>query len=219
MPPGYSRRMMSVDRLLAFSLSATLIIVIPGPGVLFGVGRALAYGRRTALASMVGGEIGVFVMAVAVAVGLGVFVERSLVLFTLMKLAGAGYLVYLGVRAWRDRRRLAVFEASEGARGFWRAARDGFLVSVSNPKTVVFLVAVLPQFVDRSRGHASLQMLILGLIFVLIALLSDSTWCLAADAARTWFGRSPRRLALVGGVGGLAMIGLGLGVAISGRKD
>ena len=210
---------MSVDRLLAFMFTATLIIVIPGPGVLFGVGRALAYGRRTALASMVGGEIGVFVIAVAVAFGLGAFVERSLVLFTLIKLVGAVYLVYLGVKAWRERRRLAVFEAGVGTRGFWHAARDGFVVSVSNPKTVVFLVAVLPQFVDRSRGNVPLQMLVLGLVFVLIALLSDSAWCLAASAARTWFGRSPRRLALVGGAGGLAMIGLGLGVAVSGRKD
>jgi threonine/homoserine/homoserine lactone efflux protein len=211
--------MMSVDRLLAFAISATLIIIIPGPGVLFGVGRALAYGRRTALASVVGGETGVFAMAVAVAFGLGAFVERSFVLFAVIKLTGAGYLVYLGVRAWRDRRRLAVFEASEGTRSFRRAALDGFLVSVSNPKTVVFLVAVLPQFVDRERGHVSLQMLVLGLIFVLIALLSDSAWCMAAGTARTWFGRSPRRLALVGGAGGLAMIGLGLGVAVTGRKE
>jgi threonine/homoserine/homoserine lactone efflux protein len=78
---------------------------------------------------------------------------------------------------------------------------------------------VLPQFVDRPRGHVPVQMLALGLIFVVIALLSDSIWCLAASGARTWFGRSPRRLALVGGTGGLAMIGLGLGVAVSGRKD
>jgi threonine/homoserine/homoserine lactone efflux protein len=211
--------MMSVDRLLAFAVSATLIIVIPGPGVLFGVGRALTYGRRTALASMAGGETGVFTMVVAVAFGLGTFVEHSLVLFTLMKLTGAGYLVYLGVRALLDRRKLAVLEASTGPRSFGHAALDGFLVSVSNPKTVVFLVAVLPQFVDPARGDVPLQMLVLGLIFVLIALLSDSAWCLAASAARTWFGRSPRRLALVGGAGGLAMIGLGLGVAVTGRKD
>ena len=211
--------MMSVDRLLAFAVSATLIIVIPGPGVLFGVGRALTYGRRTALASMVGGEAGVFTMVVAVAFGLGTFVEHSLVLFALIKLTGAGYLVYLGARALLDRRKLAVFEASTGLRSFRRAALDGFLVSVSNPKTVVFLVAVLPQFVEPERGDVPLQMLVLGLIFVLIALLSDSTWCLAASAARTWFGRSPRRLALVGGAGGLAMIGLGLGVAVTGRTE
>jgi threonine/homoserine/homoserine lactone efflux protein len=211
--------MFSMDRLTAFVLTATVIIVMPGPGVLFGVARALAYGRRTALASVVGGETGVLVMVVAVALGMGTFVERSLVLFTVMKLAGACYLVHLGVRAWRGRRSLTVFQAGQGARGFRRAARDGFLVSVSNPKTVVFLVAVLPQFVDRPRGHVPLQMLVLGLIFVVIALLSDSIWCLAAGAARTWFGRSPRRLALVGGTGGLAMIGLGLGVAVSGRKD
>jgi threonine/homoserine/homoserine lactone efflux protein len=178
-----------------------------------------ACGRTSALASMVGGETGVFTMAVAVAFGLGTFVEHSLVLFTLIRLTGAGYLVYLGVRALLDRRKLAVFEASTDARGFRRAALDGFLVSVSNPKTVVFLVAVLPQFVDPACGDVPLQMLVLGLIFVVIALLSNSAWCLAASAARTWFGRSPRRLALVGGAGGVAMIGLGLGVAVTGRKD
>jgi threonine/homoserine/homoserine lactone efflux protein len=116
-----------------------------------------------------------------------------------------------------DRRKVAVFEASKRTR--FPAALDGFLVSVSNPKTVVFPVAVLPQFVDPARGDVPLQMLVLGLIFVAIALLSDSAWCLAASAARTWFGRSPRRLALVGGAGGVAMIGLGLGVAVTGRKD
>jgi threonine/homoserine/homoserine lactone efflux protein len=211
--------MMSMDRLLAFVVTATVIIVVPGPGVLFGVGRALAYGRKTALASVVGGETAVFVMSALVAMGMGAFVARSLVVFTLIKLGGACYLVYLGVKAWRDRRKLTVFETGEGVRGFWRAARDGFLVSVSNPKTVVFLVAVLPQFVDRPRGQVPLQMLVLGLIFVIIALLSDSVWCVAAGAARTWFGRSPRRLSMIGGAGGLAMIGLGLGVAVSGRKD
>jgi threonine/homoserine/homoserine lactone efflux protein len=95
---------------------------------------------------VVGGEAGVFAMVVAVAFGLGTFVEGSFVLFAVIKVTGAGY---LGVRAWGDRRALAVHHAGEGARGFRRAALDGFLVSVSNPKTIVFLVAILPRFVDR----------------------------------------------------------------------
>jgi threonine/homoserine/homoserine lactone efflux protein len=104
-------------------------------------------------------------------------------------------------------------------RGGRRACLDGFLVGVANPKSVVFFAAVLPQFVDRERGGVPLQMFTLGLIFVLIALVCDSIWSLAASGTRAWFGRSPRRLRLVGGAGGLAMIGLGLGIAVTGRKD
>lgn len=215
----YDQRVMSIDRVLAFTLAATFIIVIPGPSVLFVVGRALAYGRRLALASVAGNWIGAFTLVVAVAFGIGALVERSLALFTVIKLVGAGYLIYLGVQAWRQRRKPSVFEPGQSARGSWRAVRDGFLVGVTNPKSAVFFAAVLPQFVDRSRGHVPLQMLVLGMIFLFIAMVTDLVWCLAASGARTWFGRSPRRLALVGGTGGLAMIGLGVTIAVTGRKD
>jgi len=103
--------------------------------------------------------------------------------------------------------------------GGWQAGLDGFLVGLANPKTVVFFAAVLPQFADRPRGHVPAQLFVLGLIFVLIALICGSVWSLVASGARAWFGRSPRRLQLVGGAGGLAMIGLGIGVAVTGRKD
>lgn len=95
----------------------------------------------------------------------------------------------------------------------------GFAVGVANPKTMVFFAAVLPQFVDRSQGHVSAQMLLLGLVFNVIAVVFDSAWGLVAASARSWFANSPRRLALVGGVGGLTMIGLGVTVAATGRKD
>lgn len=187
--------------------------------MLFVVGRALAYGRRTALASVVGNEIGALLMATAVSLGIGSLVERSLIVFTAIKLAGAAYLVYLGIRAWRGRGETMKVEPGERAPGDWRAVRDGFLVGATNPKSLVFMAAVLPQFVDRSAGHVPLRMLICGAIFTLVALIFDSIWSLAASGARTWFGRSPRRLRLVGGTGGLAMIGLGLGIALTGRKD
>lgn len=96
---------------------------------------------------------------------------------------------------------------------------EGFTVGVTNPKTIVFFAAVLPQFVDRGHGHVAVQMLILGLVFNAIAVASDSVWGLAAAGARDWFARSPRRLSLVGGIGGLTMIGLGVTVAVTGRKD
>ncbi|MDN3352151.1 LysE family translocator [Actinomadura sp. DC4] len=211
--------MISVSQALAFGLASLLIIVIPGPSVLFVVGRALAYGRRTALVSVIGNEVGALVVVCAVAFGVGAVVESSVVVFTAIKLCGAAYLVFLGVRALLRRGAHAGLQDEPGDRGGWRAGLDGFLVGVANPKTAVFFAAVLPQFVDRERGGVPFQMFVLGLIFVLIALVCDSTWSLAASGARAWFGRSPRRLQMIGGAGGLAMIGLGLGVAVTGRKD
>jgi threonine/homoserine/homoserine lactone efflux protein len=209
----------SLSQVLTFGLASLIIIVIPGPSVLFVVGRALAYGRRTALASVAGNEAGALVLVAAVALGVGTLVERSVVLFSAIKLCGAAYLIFLGVRALRHRHDRSVLTAAEATRAGWRAAFDGFLVGVANPKTAVFFAAVLPQFVDRGRGGVPLQMLMLGLIFAVIALVCDSAWGLAASGARAWFGRSPRRLSMVGGAGGLAMIGLGLAVAVTGRKD
>ncbi|CAL2070484.1 MULTISPECIES: LysE family translocator [Streptomyces] len=213
--------MVSLDRLFAFSALALLLIVIPGPSVLFVVGRALAHGRRAALTTVAGNTLGAYVLVAAVALGIGPVVERSVLLFTALKLAGAAYLVYLGIKAWRQRGslRAAFTRAGPPERGGLRTLGEGFAVGVANPKTMVFFAAVLPQFVDRSQGHVPVQMLLLGLVFNAIALVSDSVWGLVASAARDWFARSPRRLSAVGGVGGLAMIGLGVTVAATGRKD
>ncbi|MFH9942178.1 LysE family translocator [Streptomyces murinus] len=213
--------MVSLDRLFAFSALALLLIVIPGPSVLFVVGRALAHGRRAALTTVAGNTLGAYVLVAAVALGIGPVVERSVLLFTALKLAGAAYLVYLGIKAWRQRGslRAAFTRSGPPARGGLRTLGEGFAVGVANPKTMVFFAAVLPQFVDRAQGHVPVQMLLLGLVFNVIALVSDSVWGLVASAARDWFARSPRRLSAVGGVGGLAMIGLGVTVAATGRKD
>lgn len=212
--------MVSVDQVLAFGLASFIVIVIPGPSVLFAIGRALAHGRRTALASVFGNAVGLEVVAACVALGIGTVVERSALLFTAVKLAGACYLIWLGIRAIRQRRGLtSAFAAGGVARGHRRAALEGFVVGVTNPKSVILFAAILPQFIDRSAGHVPLQMLLLSLVSFPIALISDSTWSVGADAVRSWFARSPRRLELVGGLGGLAMIGLGLSVAATGRKD
>ncbi|MFI1564399.1 LysE family translocator [Streptomyces sp. NPDC020490] len=215
--------MMSTDRLFAFAALSLLLIVVPGPSVLFVIGRALAQGRRAALTTVVGNTLGAYLLVVAVAVGIGSVVERSVLVFTVLKLAGAAYLVHLGVKAWRHRGSLRAAFAGDGdgavAHGGLRTFWEGFAVGVTNPKTIVFFAAVLPQFVDRDRGHVALQMLLLGLVFNAIALASDSVWGLAAATARDWFARSPHRLSMVGGVGGLTMIGLGVTVAVTGRKD
>jgi threonine/homoserine/homoserine lactone efflux protein len=155
-----------------------------------------------------------------VALGVGTLVERSAALFTAVRLAGAAYLVWLGVQAFRHRHLLAdVLDSAAAPRSDLRAAWEGLVVGVTNPKAVILFAAILPQFVDRSAGHVPLQMLILSAISVVIGLVSDSCWALAASTVRSWFARSPRRLGLVGGTGGLAMIGLGLTLALTGRKN
>ncbi|WP_432251760.1 LysE family translocator [Streptomyces sp. HNM1019] len=213
--------MIDPSRLLAFCTMSVILSAIPGPSVLFVIGRALAHGRRTALASVLGNTLGGYALVIAVALGIGTVVERSVVVFNTVKLAGAAYLVYLGVKAlrssWKSRAEAVSFTpvASSDRGSVWA----GFIVGVTNPKSVVFVTAMLPQFVDREAGHVSVQMLILGLAGALLALISDGLWGLTASAARAWFGRSPRRMSLVGGTGGLAMIGLGGVAAVTGRAD
>lgn len=213
---------MTTDRLLGFAAMSLVLVLIPGPSVLFVLGRALALGRRVALGSVLGNAAGAYVLVVAVSVGLGEVVARSVTVFLALKLAGAAYLVFLGVKAFRHRGALSVTGTGEqdtARRGDVGTLWEGFVVGVTNPKTMVFFAAVLPQFVDREAGRVHEQMLLLGLVFTVIALVCDSVWALTASAARSWFARSPRRLAAVGGTGGLAMIGLGVTVAVTGRAD
>jgi threonine/homoserine/homoserine lactone efflux protein len=196
--------------------------------VLFVLGRALAHGRRTALLSVAGNTLGSLLLVAGIAAGLGPVLAGSALALTALKLGGAGYLVYLGVKAYRHRGSLVdAFETIRPADGraapgsTWRILGEGFVVGASNPKTLVFYAAVLPQFVARGAGAAPvpLQLLALGALFNAIALTCDSCWGLASSAARSWFARSPRRLRAVGGAGGLAMIGLGVTVATTGRMD
>ena len=212
--------MLSSDRLPAFVITAFVVIVIPGPSVLFVVGRALASGRRVAVLTVIGNALGEYVQVIAVAFGIGALAEQSVAAFTALKLAGGAYLVYLGVRTFRERRSLAAaLAAPVPERSDRRSFVQGVTVGVTNPKTIVFLAAILPQFVSRGGGHVPAQILLLGLIFAAIAIISDSMWALAAGAFRAWFARSPRRLELVGGAGGLAIVAVGAGLLVSGRKD
>jgi threonine/homoserine/homoserine lactone efflux protein len=212
--------MPSTGHLLAFALISFALIIVPGPNVLFVISRSLMLGRAAGVGTALGGQIGVYLQVIAVAFGIGALVERSVTVFTAIKLAGAAYLVYLGVQAFRRRRSLqgAIVSAAD-RKGIMRILRDGIAVGASNPKAIVFFAAVLPQFVNRPAGHIPAQMLLLGVVFIAIAMLSDSGWAVAAGAFRGWLTRSPRRLELVGGTGGLVMIGIGLALALTGRKD
>lgn len=212
--------MLPTDHLLGFLLIATVLIVVPGPSVLFVVTRSLTLGRRAGLATAAGNAAGVYVQVVLVAFGVGAIVQESIVVFTAIKLAGALYLVLLGVQAFRHRRSLAgALYAPVEPKLLRRMLADAFVVGAANPKVIVFFIAVLPQFVDRSAGAIPLQLLTLGAIFCAIAMICDGVWALAAGAARDWLVRSPRRLVAIGGTGGIVMIGLGAGLAVSGRKD
>lgn len=206
----------------AFAALTFLMVVVPGPSVLFTISRALTVGRRDALLTVVGNALGVYTQVVAVAFGLGAIVRSSAEVFTVIKLVGALYLVYLGVQAVRHRRRLsAAFNAAvpTSPGRTLKVLREGYVVGFANPKSIVFLAAILPQFVDGGHGSVAAQILVLGVALPVIAVLSDSVWALAASGARSWFASSPRRLELIGGTGGLVMIGLGTTLAVTGRKD
>ena len=209
--------MIPLPTLLAFVATALVFVVIPGPSVLFVIGRALSLGRTGALLSVLGNACGFLVQIAGIALGLGVIIERSIVLFTTIKIVGALFLVYLGVQAICHRAR-PVARGEVPVVSHWRALGEGAVVGVSNPKSIVFFLAVLPQFVTVSAGSVSLQLFVLGAIFAVLAVLSDSVWAIGASAARTWFARSPRRLEVLGATGGVAMIGLGGAMAVTGSK-
>lgn len=210
--------MIPVDSLLAFVVTSVVIIVIPGPSVLFVIGRSLSLGRRAGVLSVVGNALGTVPAVVAVAFGVGAIVASSVIAFTVIKIVGAAYLVWLGVQAIRHRHDHSAEVAREPASA-WKLLRQGIIVGATNPKTIAFFVAVLPQFVSPSAGPVWAQLLLLGLIFQMLALICDSVWALAAGTARAWFARSPRRMSTLSGTGGVMMIGLGGTLALSGAKS
>lgn len=211
--------MLPLPNLLAFLTAAIVLVVMPGPTVLFVVGRSLALGRRGGLLSVLGNALGLLPIVAAVSFGVGAIVAESVVVFTILKFAGAAYLVYLGVQAIRHRRvQAAQVQVGGAPKSATRMIGEGFLVGVSNPKTIAFFVAVLPQFVAPEAGWVPGQMLLLGGIFVALALISDGAWALLAGTARIWFGRSPKRVERLGVAGGVMMIGLGGVLAANGTS-
>jgi threonine/homoserine/homoserine lactone efflux protein len=214
--------MLPTRHLLEFLLTIYILIVIPGPSVLFTISRGVALGRRAALASVLGNVGGLMLQLVLVAIGIGSIVASSDAVFTTIKLLGAAYLVYLGLRNIRQRKSLAaLFTPALAAepKPLRRVMREGFFVGASNPKGVLIFTAVLPQFIDRSQGHVTLQLLLLGAVCAGVALLSDGTWAILSGSARQWFGRSPRRLERMTGAGGAMLIALGFGLAITTRRS
>jgi threonine/homoserine/homoserine lactone efflux protein len=212
--------MITLHQVIAFGLVAMVLIAIPGPSVVFTVGRALTYGRSVALTTVLGNSLGLLAVLLLVSFGLGDLVASSDAAFEAVKIVGAIFLVYLGIQALRHRHGIEVTTTGQAPamRGM-RALRQGFVVGFTNPKAYVIFAAALPPFVDRQHGNPTVQMVLLGLVAFVIGLCSDSVWALLASQLRRWFNASPRRGRALGTVGGMSMIGLGVAVAVGGRPD
>lgn len=204
-------------RLAEYIVAAMVIILAPGPSVLFVIARAIAWGRKTAVLTVAGNVTGAFFLSTFVAFGLGPILQRSEIAYIAIQWGGGLYLVYLGVDAIRHRRSHAADMKNQGdvAPSARRSIRDGFWVGALNPKGLVFYAAVLPQFIDRERGHVTGQLILLGAIFSILAFFSDGTWGLLAGTARQWLATDSKRLERLRSTGGAIMIILGISVLVA----
>ena len=205
------------SRLPEYIVAAMVIILAPGPSVLFVVARAIAWGRATAVFTVAGNVTGAFSLSVFVALGLGPVLERSDIAYLAVQWAGGLYLIYLGIEAIWKRTLHAADMANQGdiAPSIRRSIRDGFWVGALNPKGVVFFAAVLPQFIDRDRGSVTAQLIFLGAIFAVLAFVSDGSWGVLAGTARNWLATDSKRLEKLRAAGGVIMILLGIQVLVS----
>ena len=201
--------------LLLFIGASLALLAVPGPAVIYVVTRSLDQGRSAGIVSMLGVETGTFAYALAAAVGLTGLIAASETGFTIVKYAGAAYLIYLGVRRLIGGDEPEEAATSARSRLFLR----GMVVQLLNPKIAIFFLAFLPQFVDSSTGPIATQILILGTLFTALAILSDGAYVLLAGAAGSWLrsgDRARRRLARISG--GI-YIGLGVTAALSGSSS
>jgi threonine/homoserine/homoserine lactone efflux protein len=199
------------SHLIAFSLASLAIIVVPGPSVLFTLARGIAWGRLVAVLTALGNGLGILMLSALVAVGLGPLLAHSKLFTTVVEVAGGLYLLWLGADALRHRHAHAASLTNREATKppVSQVVRQGFVVGGFNPKALIFFVAVFPHFVDRSSGNVTAQLLVLGIIFAVLAVLSDGTWGMIAGTAREWLAGSSGRLVTLRTVGGVVMLGLG----------
>ena len=205
------------QNLALFAGAALVLLVIPGPAVLYIVGRSVAQGRRAGLVSVLGIHTATFIHVLAAALGLSVLLLSSALAFSIVKYAGAAYLIWLGLRK--------IFGPAETAGAdelprysHARLFRDGFVVNLLNPKTALFFFAFLPQFVDVGRGHAAMQITLLGFVFAVLGFCTDSAYALLAGTAGDWLKRSRGYLKFERYGSGVLFIGLGLVAAFSGTQ-
>jgi threonine/homoserine/homoserine lactone efflux protein len=200
-----------------YLVAAMIIILAPGPSVLFIIARAIAWGRMTAVATAAGNVTGAFTLSLMVAFGLGPILQRSELAFLAVQVIGGFYLVYLGIDAIRHSKIHAEDMVNQGEvkPSALRSARDGFWVGALNPKGLVFFAAILPQFLDRDSGNVTSQLVLMGATFSVLAFISDGSWGLIAGTVRQWMATSPARLVTMRRIGGIVMILLGLFTLLS----
>ena len=204
-------------RIWEYCIAAIIIILAPGPSVLFVIARAIAWGRATAVATVAGNVLGAFSLSVVVAVGLGPILQRSEIAFIAVQVLGGCYLVYLGITAIKHSQIHANDMTNQGdiRPSKWRSMREGFWVGALNPKGMVFFAAILPQFVDREAGNVTSQLILMGAIFGILAFFSDGGWGILAGTIRNWLATELKRLVLMRMTGGIVMIILGLFTLLS----
>jgi threonine/homoserine/homoserine lactone efflux protein len=200
------------SRIWEYCIAAMVIILAPGPSVLFVLARAIAWGRATAVATVAGNVTGAFTLSVVVAIGLGPILQRSEIAFISVQVLGGLYLVYLGITAIKHSQIHASDMANQGdiRPSTWRSMREGFWVGALNPKGMVFFAAILPQFVDREAGNITSQLILMGAIFAVLAFFSDGGWGILAGTIRNWLATELKRLVFMRMTGGVVMIILGL---------
>lgn len=208
--------MVDLTNLGLFLTASLVLLIVPGPAVMYIVTRSADQGTRAGLVSVAGIHLGTLVHIAAAVAGLSAVIATSAAAFTVVKLAGAVYLVWLGVRTLR-RRGNEEIDIDRQERSLRRVFWDGTVVNVLNPKTAIFFLAFVPQFVEPAAGSATLQLVTLGGLFIAIGLFTDACYAIAGGAIGDWLGRRPhldgrRRL-----VSGITYIGLGVTAALSGR--
>jgi threonine/homoserine/homoserine lactone efflux protein len=194
-----------------FFVASALIILVPGPSVTFTIARAVAWGRRVAVLTVLGNSIGTLLLSVFIALGLGPLLSHSRLFSVVLQLAGGCYLLYLGVDTFRHRSEAALKMTQREAAlpSTVAIVRQGFIVGVLNPKSLVFFAAVFPHFVDRSAGNITGQLLVFGVVFSVMAFCSDGTWGIVAGTARNWLASQPHRLERMRVVAAGVMVTLG----------
>jgi threonine/homoserine/homoserine lactone efflux protein len=202
------------SRLALFVGAALLLLVVPGPSVLYIVTQSVSHGRRAGMASVAGITTGTLVHIAAATIGLSALLASSALAFDVVKYLGAAYLILVGIR------RLAGLEKAEqaevpGRRSLGRLYRQGIVVNTLNPKTALFFLAFLPQFVDSTRGAAWAQILLLGLLFAGLGFVSDGVWALVAGTLGERLRRSRRFPQVQCYVSGSVFVGLGAVAAFS----
>jgi threonine/homoserine/homoserine lactone efflux protein len=200
-----------------FAAACLAFLVIPGPSVFYIVTRSLVQGRRAGVTSMLGVQAGGLVHVVAAALGVSALIASSAAAFTVVKYAGAAYLVFLGLRKLLGRDREALEDVPRGSASTANLFTHGVIVNVLNPKTALFFLAFLPQFVDPSAGPVAPQMLVLGTMLVCIGVLSDGTYALLAAGAGNKLRSAVATRRKLERVSGGVFVGLGVVAALAGE--